>query len=325
MPARFSPSLRLAAIAADVGHPLHLREAVAALSIGQLAGSLFFQVVGQLMARGALLGRHGLPVSATVVMTAYERLMALAVSLTLALIGGWFVFGRVALDLRAGGAEFAKLAVTATAVTVVGAMFVWGRPLMAALSPRLGARVAYRLGRTATLSAATQICTMAAYVVGAHALEPAIPITYVAAASAVVMLAASLPISLAGWGVREMSAVLTLGAIGMPAEEAFVVAVAVGIASLIVVALLSIFTASSWRGSSDVPASAALAGSYRLRCSPFMDPANRGSHRSLLSGLPADGGRRDGSTSISPIRRPSSAEPCLSYGPFAIGNGPAGD
>jgi hypothetical protein len=251
-------SVRLAAIAADVGHPLHFREAVAALSIGQLAGNLFFQLVGQLVARSALLGRHGLPVSATVVMTAYERLMALAVSLTLALIGGWFIFGRVALDLRAGGAEFAKLAVTATAVTIVGAMFVWGRPLMAALSPRLGAHVAYRLGRAATLSAATQICTMAAYVIGAHALEPAIPITYVAAASAVVMLAASLPISLAGWGVREMSAVLTLGAIGMPAEEAFVVAVMVGIASLLVVALLSIFTVSSWRGSSDVPAGAAL-------------------------------------------------------------------
>ena len=244
-------SVRLAAISADVGHPLHLREAVAALSIGQLAGSLFFQVVGQLMARSALLGRHGLPVSATVVMTAYERLMALVVSLTMALIGGWFIFGRVALDLRAGGAEFAKLAVAATAVTIAGAAFVWGQPLMAAISPRLGARVAYRLGRAASLSVATQLCTMAAYIIGAHALEPGIPISYVAAASAVVMLAASLPISLAGWGVREMSAVLTLGVIGMPAEEAFVVAAMVGIASLAVVVLLSACTAASWRGSSN--------------------------------------------------------------------------
>ncbi len=34
------------------------------------------------------------------VMTAYERLIALAVSLTLALAGGWYIFGRLALDLK---------------------------------------------------------------------------------------------------------------------------------------------------------------------------------------------------------------------------------
>lgn len=247
----FLASMRLAAIASDVGHPLHFREAVAALSIGQLAGSLFFQVVGQLMARSALLGRHGLPVSATVVMTAYERLIALAVSLTLALAGGWYIFGRLALDLKAGGAEFSKLAITALAVLIAGAAFVWGKALMAAMAPRFGAHVAYRLSRTASLSTAIQLCTMAAYVIGAHALEPAIPIVDVAAASAVVMLAASLPISLAGWGVREVSAVLALGAIGMPAEEAFVVAAAVGIVSMAAVGLLSACTASSWRGSAN--------------------------------------------------------------------------
>jgi O-antigen ligase len=247
----FLASMRLAAIAADVGHPLHFREAVAALSIGQLAGSLFFQLVGQLVARSALLGRHGLPVSATVVMTAYERLIALAVSLTLAFAGGWYIFGRLALDLKAGGAEFSKLAITALAVLIAGAAFVWGKALMAAMAPRFGAHVAYRLSRTATLSTATQLCTMAAYVIGANALEPVIPLADVAAASAVVMLAASLPISLAGWGVREVSAVLALGAIGMPAEEAFVVAAAVGIVSMVAVALLSACTASSWRGSAN--------------------------------------------------------------------------
>ncbi len=73
---------------------------------------------------------------------------------------------------------------------------------------------------------------MAAYVIGAHALEPAIPIADVAAASAVVMLAASLPISLAGWGVREVKrGPCSRRHRECPAEEAFVVAAAVGIVS----------------------------------------------------------------------------------------------
>src|SRR5512143_3464878 len=37
-------SLRLQFIARDLGYSLHFRDAVAALGIGQLAGSLFFQV-----------------------------------------------------------------------------------------------------------------------------------------------------------------------------------------------------------------------------------------------------------------------------------------
>ncbi len=56
---------------------------------------------------------------------------------------------------------------------------------------------------------------MAAYVIAAHALSPHIPIADLVAASAVVMFAASVPISLAGWGVRELSAIVALGAIGM--------------------------------------------------------------------------------------------------------------
>lgn len=63
---------RLKLIAGDLGYPLTNRDAIAALGLGQLTGSIFFQIVGQLMARGALLTRRGMPVAATIAMMVYR-------------------------------------------------------------------------------------------------------------------------------------------------------------------------------------------------------------------------------------------------------------
>ena len=64
---------RLKLIAQDLGYRLSVRDSIAALSLGLLAGTIFFQLVGQLMARGALLSRRGMPVAATITLTVYEQ------------------------------------------------------------------------------------------------------------------------------------------------------------------------------------------------------------------------------------------------------------
>jgi hypothetical protein len=240
-------SLRVWLIARDLGYPLLMRDAVAALSIGQLAGGIFFQIVGQLIARGALLARLGLPVSVTVILTGYERLVAFAVSLALALAGGWLIFGRVVLDVQHGGLKFLELAAGVLFAVLMGGVFGWGRQAVTQLVPHVHGRLALRVSRSVLVSLATQLCTMTAYVLLAKSLSPSLNLEDLAAASAVVMLAASLPISLAGWGVREVSAVMALGAIGMSPEEALIVALLVGVGSLAVVAVLSLLTAGTWR------------------------------------------------------------------------------
>jgi O-antigen ligase len=53
------------------------------------------------------------------------------------------------------------------------------------------------------------------------------------------MFAASLPISLAGWGIRELSAVLALGTVGVSPSAAILTAVSVGALSLFVLVLLA--------------------------------------------------------------------------------------
>src|SRR3546814_12330710 len=64
---------RLKLVASDFGYDLGWREAIAAMSVGQIGGALFFQIAGQLMGRGAYLSRHGVPIEATVAMVRSEE------------------------------------------------------------------------------------------------------------------------------------------------------------------------------------------------------------------------------------------------------------
>lgn len=232
-------SARLACVAADLGYKMRPVDAIAALSFGQLAGAMFFQLAGQLVARSAYFTRRGVPVAGTIALTGYERLLALGVSLTLAVVGGWYLFGSIGIDVDAGGATFLRLAVGFALALLASAGFAWGRAALDFLRANLGRNSVHRIARGLLLSLAIQACTMAAYVTASVQLSPGIPMASVAAAAAIVMLAAAIPVSLAGWGVRELSAIYALGAIGMDSEAAVAVAILVGAGALVAVALLA--------------------------------------------------------------------------------------
>src|SRR5690349_17337755 len=131
-------SVRLAFIAADLGYRMRAVDAIAALSLGQLAGAVFFQLVGQLIARSALLARRGVPVAGTVAVTGYERLLALAVALALGVAGGWFIFGHITLDLQAGGAFFLRFVAGAICAVVGSALLGWWRPVNSFVRKNMG-------------------------------------------------------------------------------------------------------------------------------------------------------------------------------------------
>ncbi len=232
-------SLRLKLIADDLGYRLSFRDAVSALSLGHLAGILFFQIAGQLMARGVLFSRRRIPVSGTIVVTGYERLMALAVSFTLAVIGAIYLFGKLSINTAQGGVLIIKIFLGLLIVVICGAIFCWGRLAVNNL-PQIASGAFVRLGRSLALSLAIQFATMGAYVVLLRAVNPNISAISLSAGSALVMFAASLPISFSGWGIRELSAIIALGAIGVSAEASFAVAAIIGLISFSVVGLLAV-------------------------------------------------------------------------------------
>ena len=224
--------LRLQLVAHDLGAPMRFGDAMAATAAGTIGGALFFSIFGQVLARSAVLAKSGVSPSATIVLTGYERLIAAAVSFLLAIGGAVYLFGHVALDLRLGGAELLKLAAGGAVVLATGFAFVWGVDAVAWLRA-LTTQDAVKLLRVLTVSLSIQGMTMLAYIAAAHSLAPALPLTALASGIAIVMFAASVPISFAGWGVREISAVYALGAIKMPADAAIVTAATIGLFSLL--------------------------------------------------------------------------------------------
>ena len=232
-------SLRLKLISADLGYSLSFRDAVVALSAGQLAGSVFFQLAGQLIGRGMVLSRRGIPASAGLVISGYERFVALGVSLVLAAGGAIYLFGELSFDLQAGGQSLVRLALGLSFAIGAGATIAWGRKITAFLRSLTPAML-IRLLRSVAISAAIQITTLAAYVILERQLAPHIGFASLIAASCIVMFAASLPISMGGWGLRELSAVVALQLIGLSSASALVIALMIGLMSLAVLAVIAL-------------------------------------------------------------------------------------
>jgi hypothetical protein len=111
-----------------------------------------------------------------------------------------------------------------------------------AITPILTRHFALRCLGIVGLTLLVHLPMQAAYVIAAHTLSPQTSIYNLIAASAIVMFATSVPISLAGWGMREMSAVVGLGAIGVAAHSALTAAVMIGIGSLLVVGVFAVIS-----------------------------------------------------------------------------------
>jgi uncharacterized membrane protein YbhN (UPF0104 family) len=226
-------ALRFKVISTDAGHPIGLRQAMAAVGAGSLGGALFFQIAGQLMARSIVLRRGGVPFDTVVVATLYERIVAAGVSALLALLGALYIFGQVKVDQSAGGTQLITVLCGLGAAIGMAGWLGFGSLVKRNVWPLLTRVFVFRLLRIAGLTVLVQLPMMAAYSLIAHQFSPYTPVIDVFAASAIVMFAASVPVSLAGWGIREISAVVALGAVGISASSALTTAVIVGAGSLL--------------------------------------------------------------------------------------------
>lgn len=226
-------SLRLRMIAADAGYRLSFPQSMAAVGIGSLGGAVFFQLAGQLIARSAYLGKHGVAPASVIAITGYERIIAAGTSAVLAAAGAFFIFGGLAWDLGGGGMELVRILIGLLLAITAGAAIGFPRLARRVLAKAARREVLIAVGRGFVLTLLVQAPMMAAYVIVIASLAPTIDIFALIAATTIVMFAASIPVSPAGWGLREMSAVMALGAIGVGASEAFIAAVLVGLGSLL--------------------------------------------------------------------------------------------
>jgi len=233
-------SVRLLVLLRQFGWPVGWRVAFRATAAGQAAGLFLFQIVGQLVGRQAVLQRSGISPAATTATTVLERIVLLMVAAGFGSLGALHVFGSAALAEILGGIPWLEVTAGGSAALALVLRRTAG-PAERHFLSRLFRRG--QIGGTlmiAGLTAAGQLLVIASLVVGLRASAPEVDALSLLAAAAVVSFAAGMPISINGWGVRELAAVHVFGRFGVPPGEALAISIAVGLCATLVVVLAAL-------------------------------------------------------------------------------------
>ncbi|TVR79085.1 MAG: UPF0104 family protein [Rhodospirillales bacterium] len=268
-------AIRLDRILVFFGYPVGLWTAVRASTAGQLAGLVVFQVVGQLAGRHVVLARHGVPGAAVTLSTAYERLALAVVGGTVFVVGAVWLLGQAVVTEMVR--ELALTEIIAT-VAVAVALSLWlGRSQFERLviGRALSLRALAQAAMVAALTVMGQMLVLGSFVIGIHALNSEASLVDLLAAAAVVSFAAALPISINGWGVREVAAIYTFGLLGIPAADALAVSILIGVAATLVVLaaapVLTTRSASAQPAAALAVAAPAVGAAPRLTTIPTRD------------------------------------------------------
>ena len=231
----FLVSFRFWRVLAHFGIALPWDIALRANIAGNVAGLIVIPLFGQIMGRQSVLHSFGVQPVVNASLAAYERALLALLSGVLGTLGGFYLLGQSAV---AGFFEQIALAEIVIAACGGWALSLWlgGSRFETKLSGRVFSRANLtRVMLIAGLTLAGQLLMLGCFVVGILAVSQGIPIVSLFAASAIISLAASMPITVGGWGVREVAAVYVLGILGIPAADALAMSVMVGLCSTLVI------------------------------------------------------------------------------------------
>lgn len=220
---------QLAHLGIEVSWNIALRASLAGYAASLVMISLFGQVAG----RQAILQNAGVSPVVNASLAGYERALLAIISASLALCGGIYLFGEAVVVNFFGHMALSEIAVVAA---VGGVLSFWLG--MSRFEKRISNQIASKknLVRVLQISGLTltgQLMMLGCFVLGMLAIRPDLPLLSLLAASAVISFAASLPITVSGWGLRELAAVFLFGKLGVSAPDAMAVSITVGLCSIL--------------------------------------------------------------------------------------------
>lgn len=231
----FLVSFRFWRVLAHFGIALPWKVASRACVAGHIAGLVVISLFGQVLGRQAVMQKFGVQPVVNASLAAYERTLLALVSGALGVLGGFYLLGN---SMIAG--FFQRISLIEVVIAALGgwALSLWlGRSRFEAkLSRQMFSWTNFaRVMSIAGLTLAGQLLILGCFVLGILAVSPDVPIASLFAAAAIISLAASMPITVNGWGVRELAAVYVLGKLGIPAADAVAVSVLIGLCSTLVI------------------------------------------------------------------------------------------
>lgn len=237
-------AIRWQLVTRAIHQPVSVRDAMSITTIGWFFNQTLPSTIGGDAVRIFLAWRTGITKTGAIHGIVLDRLMGLFVVLALAtlflqpLLSGlsdvfqkWFLVAFIAAGyagyflLFAMTGTFAAWLDNIRVVRLVRALSRDARETLLSLSPG---------GVILVISVVLQIVQIASVYVIAVALGIDVSFTAIMIALPAVLLISSLPISLAGWGVREQSMVLALGAMGVAATDALAISVLLGLSWIVI-------------------------------------------------------------------------------------------
>ncbi|MCK9239085.1 lysylphosphatidylglycerol synthase domain-containing protein [Desulfocurvus sp.] len=224
-------SFRFWRIAAHFSIALPWMTALRANLAGNVAGLFFIPLVGQVAGRQALLRGMGVPPLVNTSIAAYEKILLAAVSGTLALTGAFLLMEWDHAMQLVGELSLTQVAVAGVCGYGLSLALGGGAFERGLLRGTLRWSRLFQLLETLGTTLLGQGVMLSCFVLGFHAVAPQVATAELFAAAAVVSFAASLPLSVGGWGAREVAAVYCLGKLGVPAPDALAASIVIGLCS----------------------------------------------------------------------------------------------
>lgn len=226
-------------VAARTGYRLSPRAAVSMTFVGLFFNQALPSAIGGDAVRAWLLCRRGTPFAAALNGVILDRAVGVLTLVLLCAVGAFAVAGWPYTILRLPGTALATLAATAVAaLALIDRMPLIPRRLRAALARQgLGAQARAVLGSRAlagatALSAASQLLVGCAAALLAHGMGFTTGFLPLLVLIFWMLLVTMLPLSVGGWGLREIGAVYLLRSAAPSAEHALALSVSLGLALL---------------------------------------------------------------------------------------------
>ena len=202
---------------------------------GHFASLFLVSLFGQVAGRHVVLRHFGTPPVFIASLTAIERIILFCVSGVLCLLGAVWLLDKGEITRLVGDISLTKITFVATLGLFASFWFgqsKFERKLLAGI--RTKEKISQYL-KVAIVTLFAQALVLMAFVLGGLGLDTDIGLVNLLAAAAITSFAASLPISVNGWGVREVAAIFAFGYVGVPSSSALAISILVGLCSTAVV------------------------------------------------------------------------------------------
>ena len=232
-------SFRLHRILHSLGVFLNASIVARASISGHLAGLLLTSLFGQIVGRHSALRKFGVSPVMIASVTTIERMVILTIG------GSLFLAGIYVLGTESAVLKYVRqvpyVEISLIIAVSLGLSLSLGRSSMDRFIRKnvLAIKPTLALVESLGITLVAQSLVLGGFALGAMTLNPDADLVHVIAASAVVGFAASMPIAINGWGIREIASIYIFGSIGVSSGDALALSVTVGVCSTLAILIMS--------------------------------------------------------------------------------------